>query len=348
MATMFFVICALSTYRWRKRNSMTFLLFVTVSYIALGFIKDIIFFFPVFSDDLFVENLSSLFDVACTPFVCAFFVETTRPGMLTKRNIVLSYLVFAFFIPLYCVIPSEMVILAAYILAALTAFVSMVIIPVNVNRYNKYLAENFSYTKNVSVNWIITCAVAYFIWLGAYAFCFWDPTWLGEAVFDVFTIIGWGILCQLTRNHKVIANMFRTDEQSAAESPEKPLKKAKSTDPDESRARRDDFIAAALKQCMEHDKIYLNPLLSLNDLAAAAGTNKTYISSYINSRGKTFYDYVNEYRISEACRIMETSNERLSTADVATLSGFNSISSFNRYFLKIKGVTPANYYGRRR
>lgn len=93
-------------------------------------------------------------------------------------------------------------------------------------------------------------------------------------------------------------------------------------------------------------KLYLNPLLSLNDLARAAGCNKTYVSTFINSQGKTFYDYVNEYRISEACRIMESSDERLSMSDVATRSGFNSMSSFNRYFSKIKGATPTNYYHR--
>ena len=95
---------------------------------------------------------------------------------------------------------------------------------------------------------------------------------------------------------------------------------------------------------METEKLYLNPHLSLNDLASAAGTNKTYISTFINSRGKTFYDYVNEYRIAEACRILDTSSERLSMADVATRSGFNSMSTFNRYFLRIKGVSPSAYY----
>lgn len=71
---------------------------------------------------------------------------------------------------------------------------------------------------------------------------------------------------------------------------------------------------------METDRLYLNPLLSLNDLAMAAGTNKTYISSFINRGGKTFYDYVNEYRISEACRIIDSTDERLSMADVASRS----------------------------
>lgn len=352
MATIFFVICALITYGWRKRNRMTFLLFVTVSYITLGFIKDTIFVFPFFYENPFVENLSSLFDLSCTPFVCAFFLETSCPGMLSKRAIVLSYLLFAAFMPLYCVFPSETVMFAAYILAVLVAIYTLILVPFNVIRYNKFLTENVSYTKNISVNWVIICAFVYFLWLSIYAFCFWDPTWLGEVVFDIFSIIAWCTICLLSRHHRVVTGMFHSEDAPVIERTEEhgdqdrqgTAEDAKEQSAEETKRKREDFIANALLRCMETDKLYLNPLLSLHDLAMAVGCNKTYISPFINSQGKTFYDYVNEYRISEACRIMETSDERLSMADVATRSGFNSMSSFNRYFLKIKGVTPTNYY----
>lgn len=176
MATMFFVICAIVTYSWRKRNRMAFLLFVTVSYLALCYLKDIIFLFPLFSENLLVDNLSSLIDVSCTPFVCAFFLEATCPGMLNNRDLVLLYLLFAATMILYCVCPSSTVMLGVYILAAIVAIYTMVLVPFNVVRYNKLLAANVSYTKNVSVNWTITGAFIYILWLSIYVFCFWDPT----------------------------------------------------------------------------------------------------------------------------------------------------------------------------
>lgn len=165
-------------------------------------------------------------------------------------------------------------------------------------------------------------------------------------------MVAWCAICLLSRNHRVVIGMLHGESTPATKQPEEPVapNREEKTDAEkelmaeEAKRQRDEYIANALLRCMETEKLYLNPLLSLNDLAQAVGCNKTYVSSVVNSRGKTFYDYVNEYRIAEACRIMETSEERLSMADVATQSGFNSMSSFNRYFSKIKGVTPANYY----
>ena len=37
-------------------------------------------------------------------------------------------------------------------------------------------------------------------------------------------------------------------------------------------------------------------------------------------------------------------NDKLTMVEVATKSGFNSISSFNRYFSKIEGISPRQYF----
>ena len=36
--------------------------------------------------------------------------------------------------------------------------------------------------------------------------------------------------------------------------------------------------------------------------------------------------------------------ERLNMSDVALKSGFNSVSTFNRYFRKVTGMNPKDYY----
>lgn len=296
--------------------------------------------------------------VQMTSSICAFFLETTRPGLVTKRSLVLTYLLFIAFLPIYIVCPSDKVVFGEFLLAAMAGILTLVIIPFNVIRYNKFLADNLSYTKGVSVNRFAACACIYFLSLIIYALCFWNTTWLGEVVYDVFSIALLGVMCYISFHHKVVAEMLQVEgasvEGASAGNVKEELQderrdagNVKEQFDDENKSQRDNFIATALLRCMDKEKLYLNPLLSLNDLSQAVGSNKTYISSFINSQGKTFYDYVNEYRVSEACSIMDMSAGRLSMAEVASRSGFNSISSFNRYFLKIKGVTPTNYYRRR-
>ena len=38
-----------------------------------------------------------------------------------------------------------------------------------------------------------------------------------------------------------------------------------------------------------------------------------------------------------------TDNHKMMMTEVAAVSGFNSLSSFNRYFIKIKGISPSEY-----
>ena len=109
---------------------------------------------------------------------------------------------------------------------------------------------------------------------------------------------------------------------------------------------REAIIGERLDNVMTVRKIYLNPKLTVIDLAAAICTNKTYLSLYLNNTlHTTFYDYVNKYRIEEACGIMKemSAENKMMIAEVATASGFNSLSSFNRYFMKMKGISPSEF-----
>ena len=112
---------------------------------------------------------------------------------------------------------------------------------------------------------------------------------------------------------------------------------------------KDELIGKKLRKTMEEDKLYLNPELSLREVSAAIGSNMKYLSLYLNKMlGLTFYEYVNKFRVEYAGRLILSMYEsgRVNMTDVASQSGFNSLSSFNRYFKKEKGVTPKEYYYR--
>ena len=56
---------------------------------------------------------------------------------------------------------------------------------------------------------------------------------------------------------------------------------------------------------------------------------------------KTFSQFVNEFRIAHACRLL--GDETLTIAAVSFDSGFNNLSHFNRQFKGITGLSPRDY-----
>jgi AraC-like DNA-binding protein len=94
---------------------------------------------------------------------------------------------------------------------------------------------------------------------------------------------------------------------------------------------------------MESQQPYLAPELTLGELAAQLRTNTSWLSKVINTGcGQNFNDFINEYRVREAEQRLRNPRFRHYTLlAVALESGFNSKSTFNRVFKKLRGITPS-------
>lgn len=98
-----------------------------------------------------------------------------------------------------------------------------------------------------------------------------------------------------------------------------------------------------LLRLMEKRKPYLQPRLSLSELASMLGTSTNQLSQVINQHsGSNFHDFVNAYRVGEFLENYKT-NPDYSILALALESGFNSKSSFNTVFKKVKGTTPSEF-----
>ena len=106
-------------------------------------------------------------------------------------------------------------------------------------------------------------------------------------------------------------------------------------------------IGDLLQKSMEHEKIFLNPKLTLPELAFHIDMNKTYLSFYLNQiEGVTFYEYLNRLRVEEVCVRIDTmlsQHDRKPLSEVSRECGFNSMSTFNRAFTRLRGITPGDY-----
>ena len=93
---------------------------------------------------------------------------------------------------------------------------------------------------------------------------------------------------------------------------------------------------------MADEQPWLEPELTLTELAHRLRTNPSVLSRVINSGcGQNFNDFVNSYRVAEAERkLADPRLSHYSLVGVALESGFNSKSTFNRVFKKLRGITP--------
>ena len=96
---------------------------------------------------------------------------------------------------------------------------------------------------------------------------------------------------------------------------------------------------------MNEDKIYLEPELSLSDLAIKLKTNTSVLSSVINTIfGKNFNDFINEFRVEEFKKQMQNAyNQHFTLLAIAFDCGFNSKATFNRAIKKFTGQSPKDF-----
>lgn len=100
-----------------------------------------------------------------------------------------------------------------------------------------------------------------------------------------------------------------------------------------------------LDEIMKRDKPYTNPDLKSNDLAKLASTTGHSLSYLFNQYlERSYYDYVNSYRVEEFKRLVrDTDTSRYTLAALAEKCGFSSRATFFRHFKAIVGITPAEY-----
>jgi AraC-like DNA-binding protein len=106
-----------------------------------------------------------------------------------------------------------------------------------------------------------------------------------------------------------------------------------------------DRIVAGLESVMKQSKPYLDPQLTIDQLAQTLGCSRHHLSQAINDQlNQSFYDYINQYRVAEAKALLtDPAKTALKIAAIAYDSGFNSISTFNDVFKKIAGLTPSQF-----
>ena len=82
--------------------------------------------------------------------------------------------------------------------------------------------------------------------------------------------------------------------------------------------------------------------ISIADIADVAGFSESHFMRYFKeTMGTSFVDYLNDYRLTMAARLLQSSDS--SVLSISGEVGFESLSYFNRAFKKHYGMTPLQY-----
>lgn len=128
----------------------------------------------------------------------------------------------------------------------------------------------------------------------------------------------------------------------------KPLIKPEKTKARDNSYLRDDTaemtrIFKRIERVMRDKKPFLDGDFSLSDMAKLAYCSKHMASKVINRMASAnFCNYVNRYRVLYAADLIKK-YPQMKKSEVAYMSGFNTLPSFNSAFKNVLSVRPSEY-----
>ncbi|MGP1395586.1 MAG: helix-turn-helix domain-containing protein [Inquilinaceae bacterium] len=152
--------------------------------------------------------------------------------------------------------------------------------------------------------------------------------------FTSATLVGLGIL-----------TMSRAGD--AIDEPEPPRAPASPPAADGRDAQADAALVTRLKALLDDQALYRNPELTLGQLARRLVVPAKTLSAAINRvEKKNVSQFVNDYRVREACRLLTETGATVTTAMLE--SGFQTKSNFNRAFRHATGTSPTQWLAARK
>ncbi|GAB3098820.1 helix-turn-helix domain-containing protein [Aestuariicella hydrocarbonica] len=140
------------------------------------------------------------------------------------------------------------------------------------------------------------------------------------------------------RNHKIIRiNEYASlIQEAAAEQTTGTLQRLGLND------ERCQILADEMADYFQQQKPFLDPQLTLADVAENLGYTRNQISFVLNQHiGQSFYDYINSARV---VHFLERELQGVNLTEAAYSTGFSSMSTFYKFFKRHTGQTPGKYF----
>lgn len=217
-----------------------------------------------------------------------------------------------------------------------------------ITHYQHYISDHFAYKESISLKWlknIIRGAVLVFISFIIVVILQEGLSvnfgFRGELIPDTMIVILIGAIGFYgIRQHGIFSDIPAVE--SVSSDPPKEMGEYRKSG---LKASDVEVLYRKLLSLMDQEKPYLEPKISLSQLAEKLEITPNNLSQVINQCDRNnFYDFVNRYRVREFISLATSpDNKHISLLGLAFDAGFNSKSSFNQVFKKTTGTTPREY-----
>ena len=208
------------------------------------------------------------------------------------------------------------------------------------DEYTAYLSENVSDPESYDLRWLkrtmIILSILYFLYV---VLLLTDRTILYVVIKAVMLVVWFYFFYKaLFLKNIRLEHSFKNGWDLPSNDDEE-----EDDDDEEQRGALFKRYAEEVNAWFEREKPYLNDDLRLTDLQRVFPISRSYLSQLFNKElGMSFSDYVNQFRVEESKRLMDA-EPLASIQEIAERSGFHSMSTFRRAFIKQTGIVPSEY-----
>ena len=351
---MFFLFSSISLFQSEQRSRLKTALAFIVAFFAFGEVKDLIRVIPAVTQSTYALRLLYTIDMWTIGVCAAYLIELVSPRWFTLRRALWLSALFVIFTVAYAITGSEVIFYADLVYVGIYSVVVLAFLARLLVRYNRFIRNNYSNLERITLDWLYSVVVVFVICIVVWTIYLFNHNYYMKSVYYIISLIAWIML--IARSKKQIEVTFDTattrkchfattqGECSQLVEESAPIEESAAEEEiDSNTSQLTEQMKAQLNELMTVREIYLDSRLTLSDLAAELGTNRTYLSNYLNRElNVSFYDYVNSFRVKRACRMID-SDPDVSVHDIVESCGFNSVSTFRRSFTREIGRTYGEY-----
>lgn len=273
--------------------------------------------------------------IAMLPIPSAAFISTAITGgnMLKKKEILMHEGPFILIAAIVMLTENKWVLNVGMLYGLIYLVATFELLRRKLIRYRKCVKYLYSNKEGRSTRWILQMMMLIpFVFVAYSITTMWMSTW-ANLLYYIVAIIVWAYSMFAFERQKPIdysiVNVTPTEDDEF--------------DPVEHNREDAEYpFAEDLERALMEPRLFTNPNLTLSDLCQTLNLEPKRVTEYfVKQSGTTFYDAVNEQRLSHVAQMLLRTQYSIGT--ISNESGFTSMKKMAQMFKNEFGITPQQY-----